>query len=69
MLALGSTLSVYPVASVPLLSAERGAPYIIVNQGATGHDNHPAVTLRLHGDVTAIVPPAVEAALGLRPAN
>jgi NAD-dependent deacetylase len=66
VLALGSTLSVYPAASVPLLSAERGTPYIIVNQGATDHDDHPAVTLRLHGDVTAIVPPAVEAALGLR---
>jgi NAD-dependent deacetylase len=63
VLALGSTLSVYPAASVPLLSAERGTPYIIVNQGATDHDNHPAVTLRLHGDVTAIVPPAIEAAL------
>jgi NAD-dependent deacetylase len=66
VLALGSTLSVYPAASIPLLSAERGAPYIIVNQGPTDHDNHPAVTLRLHGDVMAIVPPAVEAALGLR---
>jgi NAD-dependent deacetylase len=63
VLALGSTLSVYPAASIPLLAAERGAPYIIVNQGATAHDDHPAVTLRLHGDVMAIVPPAVEAAL------
>ena len=62
-LALGSTLSVYPAASIPLLAAERGAPYVIVNQGATDHDDQPAVTLRLHGDVTAIVPPAVDAAL------
>lgn len=66
VLALGSTLSVYPAASVPLLAAERGAPYIIVNQGPTDHDTHPAVTLRLHGNMMAIVPPAVEAALGLR---
>jgi NAD-dependent deacetylase len=63
-LALGSTLSVYPAASIPLLASERGTPYIIVNQGETGHDDHPSVTLRLEGDVTAIVPPAVEAALG-----
>jgi NAD-dependent protein deacetylase/lipoamidase len=63
VLALGSTLSVYPAASIPLLAAERGAPYIIVNQGVTGHDDRPSVTLRLHGDVTAIVTPAVEAAL------
>ena len=66
VLALGSTLSVYPAASVPLLAAERGTPYIIVNRGATEHDDHPSVTLRLDGDVTAMVPPAVEAALGVR---
>ena len=66
VLALGSTLSVHPAASVPLLAAERGTPYIIINQGATDHDEHPGVTLRLHGDVTAIVPPAVDAALALR---
>lgn len=65
VLALGSTLSVYPAASVPLLAAERGTPYIIINRGASEHDDHPSVTLRLDGDVTDIVPPAVEAALGL----
>jgi NAD-dependent deacetylase len=63
VLALGSTLSVYPAASVPLLAAERGTPYIIVNQGATEHDDRPCVALRLHGDVTAIVAPAIDAAL------
>jgi NAD-dependent deacetylase len=63
VLALGSTLSVYPAASIPLLAAERGVPYIIVNRGASGHDDHAAVTLRLEGDVTEIVPPAVAAAL------
>jgi NAD-dependent deacetylase len=63
VLALGSTLSVYPAASIPLVAAERGTPYIIVNRGPTEHDGHPAVTLRLEGDVTVIVPAAVEAAL------
>jgi NAD-dependent deacetylase len=63
VLALGSTLSVYPAASIPLLAADRGASYIIVNQGVTEHDSHPRVTLRLEGDVTAIVPPAVDAAI------
>ena len=66
VLALGSTLSVYPAASIPLLAAERGTPYIIVNRGASEHDDHPSVTLRLEGDVTAIVPPAIEAALASR---
>jgi NAD-dependent protein deacetylase/lipoamidase len=68
VLALGSTLSVHPAASIPLLAAERGTPYIIVNQGVTDHDDHPSVTLRLQGDVTAIVPPAVEQALASRSA-
>jgi NAD-dependent deacetylase len=66
VLALGSTLSVYPAASIPLLAAERGTPYVIVNRGASEHDGHPSVTLRLEGDVTAIVPPAVEAAIASR---
>lgn len=63
VVALGSTLSVYPAAAVPLLAAARGVPYAIVNRGPTDHDGHPSVTLRLEGDVTEIVPAAVEAAL------
>src|SRR5712692_7076662 len=63
VLALGSTLSVHPAASIPLLAAERGTPYIIVNRGATEHDTHASVTLRLEGDVTSLVPAAVEAAV------
>lgn len=63
VLALGSTLSVYPAASIPLMAAERGTPYVIINQGATEQDDHPSVTLRLEGDVTAIIPPAVDEAL------
>ncbi len=63
VIAMGSTLSVHPAATIPLIAAQRGVPYVVVNQGPTDHDDHPAVTLRLEGDVTAIVPPAVEAAL------
>jgi NAD-dependent deacetylase len=63
VVALGSTLSVYPAASIPLLAAQRGVPYVIVNRGETGHDSHPSVTVRLDGDLAAIVPPAVKAAL------
>jgi len=69
VLALGSTLSVYPAAAIPLVAAGRGVPYIIVNRGPTEHDDHPAVTLRLEGDVNAIVPPAVDAALASRSAS
>ena len=63
VIALGSTLSVYPAASFPLLAAQRGAPYVIVNRGPTDHDADPAVSLRIEGDVAEIFPPAVEAAL------
>ena len=63
VVALGSTLSVHPAASLPLLAAQRGVPYAIVNRGATDHDGLASVTLRIEGDVTAVVPRAVEAAL------
>lgn len=61
VIALGSTLSVYPAASITLLAANQGCPYIIINRGMTEQDNHPAVSLRLEGDVAAIFPPAVDA--------
>jgi NAD-dependent deacetylase len=63
VVALGSTLSVYPAANIPLLAANRGVPYVIVNRGPTEHDDLPEVTLRLEGDVGEIFPPAVTAAL------
>lgn len=67
VLALGSTLSVQPAASIPLVAAQRGAPYVIINQGPTEHDDIAAVTLRLEGDVGEILPPAVVAATGAKP--
>ncbi len=63
VVALGSTLSVYPAAGFPLAAAERGVPYVVVNRGATDHDGHAAVTLRLEGDVVELFPPAVTEAL------
>lgn len=63
VVALGSTLSVYPAASFPLMGAQRGIPYVIINRGETDHDHEPAVTLRIEGDVAEIFPAAVKAAL------
>lgn len=63
IVALGSTLSVYPAASFPLIGAQRGVPYVIINRGRTEHDDEPAVSLRLEGEVTEIFPPAIEAAI------
>jgi hypothetical protein len=45
------------------MAAQRGVPYIIVNQGATEHDDEPCVSLRIEGEVGEIFPAAVKAAL------
>jgi NAD-dependent deacetylase len=63
VVALGSTLSVYPAAALPLLAARKGVPYLIINRGPTEHDSESGVTLRLEGDVSEIFPPAVATAL------
>jgi NAD-dependent deacetylase len=63
VVSLGSTLSVYPAASFPLMAAQRGAPYIVINRGATDHDHEQCVTLRLEGEVGELFPVAVDAAL------
>jgi NAD-dependent deacetylase len=63
VVALGSTLSVYPAASFPLMAAQHGAPYIVINRGATDHDRERCVTLRLEGEVSEIFLCAVDAAL------
>jgi NAD-dependent deacetylase len=63
VVALGSTLSVYPAASFPLLAAQAGAPYVIINRGPTEHDHEPSVSLRIDGDVAEIFSAAVDAAL------
>lgn len=65
VVALGSTLSVYPAASFPLMAAQRGIPYVIINRGETDHDHEPAVSLRIEGDVGEVFPAAVEAALAI----
>ncbi|HZR16808.1 MAG TPA: Sir2 family NAD-dependent protein deacetylase [Verrucomicrobiae bacterium] len=63
VVALGSTLSVYPAAQVPLIAARRGVRYVVVNRGATEHDGLPEVTLRIEGNVEEIFPAAVALAL------
>ncbi len=59
VLALGSTLSVYPAADVPLVGARAGTPYVVINRGPTEHDQIPELTLRLEGDVTEMLVPVV----------
>lgn len=63
VIALGSSLSVHPAATIPLAAAKRGTPYVIINRGVTEHDHESCLSLRLDGDIGAIFPPAVDAAL------
>ncbi|MGI9667643.1 MAG: SIR2 family NAD-dependent protein deacylase, partial [Acidimicrobiia bacterium] len=64
VVALGTTLSVYPAADVSLQAARRGVPYAVVNQGPTDHDGSGAVTLRIDGEVGAVFGSAVGMAIG-----
>ena len=64
VMALGSTLLVTPAADIPRRAAMNGVPYAVVNRGDTGHDGLGIITLRLDGDVSEVVPPAVALALG-----
>ena len=63
VIALGTTLSVYPAAEVPLLAARRGVPYAIINRGETDHDTSPFLTLRIDANVSDTFPSAVTQAL------
>jgi NAD-dependent deacetylase len=58
ILALGSSLVVTPAANIPLFGAQRGTPYVIVNQGETPHDE--IATLRIDDDVERVLVPAVK---------
>ena len=57
--ALGTTLSVQPASGIPLLTAELGYPYVVINRGPTDHDQHKSLSLRLEGDVVELFPSAV----------
>jgi len=65
VIAMGTTLSVYPAADIPLHAARRGVPYVIVNQGRTEHDSSTLVTLRIHADVGEVFSTAVHQALAV----
>lgn len=60
VLALGSSLVVTPAANVPLVALRRKVPYVIINRGATPHDQ--LATLTIDDDVGVVLPEAVQAA-------
>ncbi len=59
VLVVGSSLSVYPAASIPLEIAGRGDPMVVVNRGPTDHD--PLATVHLDGDASDLLPRLVDA--------
>ena len=58
VLAVGSTLSVFPAASFPLEIAEAGHPFVIVNRGPTEMDD--MATARIDGAAGEVLPDLVE---------
>lgn len=61
VIAVGSTLSVYPAAYVPMTAAESGAPLVIINQGATDLDRLAAVTIDAPaGDTLSVIAGALK---------
>jgi NAD-dependent deacetylase len=61
VLSLGSSLVVTPAANVPLVALRRKIPYVIVNRGATPHDQ--LATMTIDDDVGVVLPEAVRAAV------
>jgi NAD-dependent deacetylase len=60
MLALGSSLTVQPAASLVRLALRAGARVVLVNEGKTPYDR--AATLRVWAGIGEVLPPAVERA-------
>jgi NAD-dependent deacetylase len=57
VIVVGSSLSVYPAAGIPLEVASRGAPLVILNDGPTDHDDMAAA--RLAGKAGTLLPALV----------
>ncbi len=56
--AVGTTLSVFPAAQVPLEAADRGAPLVIINQGPTEMDH--LARVKLDGPAGTLLPALVD---------
>ncbi|PSP84798.1 NAD-dependent protein deacetylase [Halobacteriales archaeon QS_1_68_17] len=61
-LVAGTSLTVEPAASLPLIAARHGATVVIVNDEETAHDD--AADYPLRGDVTEVLPALRDAMLG-----
>ncbi|HAS11658.1 MAG TPA: NAD-dependent deacetylase, partial [Acidimicrobiaceae bacterium] len=57
LLAVGSTLGVYPIANVVPLAKVHGAPVLIVNGGPTEMDD--LADVRIEGSISEVLPALV----------
>jgi NAD-dependent deacetylase len=64
VLAVGSTLGVWPAAEIPFTAAHQGHPLVIVNRGTTEMDRLAAV--RIEGAAGVVLPALVQEILGNR---
>jgi NAD-dependent deacetylase len=55
VIAVGTTLSVWPAAEIPLMAARRGVPFVIVNQGATEFDEVATKVDAAAGDALTVI--------------
>ncbi|MGZ8755198.1 MAG: SIR2 family NAD-dependent protein deacylase [Acidimicrobiia bacterium] len=62
VLAIGSTLGVWPAAEIPFSATQRGCPLVIVNQGATEMDRLASVLIE--GAAGVVLPALVREILG-----
>jgi len=62
MLAVGSSLQVYPAAELPLVAVRNGARLVIVNDEPTPYDE--LADLVVHGRAGAVLGPVVDSVLG-----
>jgi len=58
VIVIGSTLSVYPAAFIPLEVADRRNPMVIINQGHTDHDFRAAALV--DGPAGDVVPELID---------
>jgi NAD-dependent deacetylase len=62
VLAIGSTLGVWPAAEIPFGAAQQGRPLVIINQGATEMDH--LASVRIEGAAGVVLPALVREILG-----
>jgi NAD-dependent deacetylase len=62
VLAIGSTLGVWPAAEIPFSAAQQGRPLVIINKGATEMDRLASVLIE--GSAGVVLPALVREILG-----